>query len=480
MTVLTASMTPSTVMKTQSQGELPMKHLLISAFIVLLVACGGSDGGNIQPEQDGDQSDGSSGSDVVASSGGEDIGTTDDGFGTSDGEDVGTTDEGSDSGDGGDVGTTDEDVGSTTDEDVGSTTDEDVGSTTDEDAGSTADEDVGSTTDEDVIEEEPLPDPIPEGTWHAVGGSVNDSLSGSLSPEFVDLAYDTDENPVIAFTERSVVAGPQKCEEKSAHLFVMRYTANGWTHADGVTPGVENVSAGTDGEFEPRYASNPSVAVMPDGGLVLGWTSATTCLAGKQGATVMARIYNPNKGWSDLGEGSTSDFGITNTNLNHASRIRIDPLGRPVVIYVTANTVPGQFGGFLHVRRYEDLKWSGVGGAGQGQGLSEGLLAADIINEFMDLDFNTDAELVVIWSTLDLASLVGFVLYKEHKNGEWVDVDGSGQDPGVSPDYQLVLPNPAVAVTPFGRTHLVWTKTFTGTTGYDMPLYHASVLPGEK
>ena len=69
-----------------------MKHLLIPVLIALLVACSGSDDGDTQAGQDGDQSS-SSGDDSVASSDGEDSGTTDDSSDTSDGEDVNTTDE---------------------------------------------------------------------------------------------------------------------------------------------------------------------------------------------------------------------------------------------------------------------------------------------------------------------------------------------------------------------------------------------------
>jgi hypothetical protein len=455
---------------------LRIKDTLISLAMTALVGCGGGDEGGSQDSQDtltdgGTTESVDTGTDGAEDDAGDDAGTTD--VDVQDNEDAGTSDAGEDTQGSSDGATQGGDSIGTTE---GGTDDS---ADTDGDAdGSSADGDADTqSTGDDVVEEEPEPGPIPEGNWHAVGSSVNDSLAEEVAPEWVDLAFDADETPIIAFSQKAIHAGPKKCQEESSHIYLTRYTSAGWTNADGLTPGVEKVSAGTDGEFDPRYASNPSVAVTPDGGIVVGWTSATTCLAGKKGATVMARMYNPNKGWSDLGEGSTSDFGITNTNLNHASRIRVDPSGRPVVIFVTANTAPGQFGGFLHVRRYEDLQWKGVGGAGEGLGLSEGLLAADIINEFMDLDFNPAGEPVVTWSTLDLASLAGFVLYKQHENGQWNDIDGSGKDPGVSPDYKLVLPNPTVAVTSYGRIHLAWTKTFTGQANYSMPIYASSTLP---
>jgi len=327
---------------------------------------------------------------------------------------------------------------------------------------------------------DPPPPSVPQGAWKPMAQSNSVSLAGEKSVGYVALAMDTDERPVVAYTEKILLPAGNECPLDNRHIFLTRFNGQTWTGPDGVTSDDMQVSEVPVIETEFRYAFSPSVAVDADGNIIVAWTSALSCKMGGLQGTVMARRYVPGTGWEELGAGSTSAFGITDTNYNQASRLLIDPLGRPTVTYMS--TAPGYVQGYVYVRRFENGIWNGIGGSDEFKGISgpDAEVFPEYMQEYLSLGFTPAGEPVVAWTTLVLENLLSdfsSILLRYWDGKSWEGIDGSGFSPGVVPDSGFAGQDVSTTVTADGRVHLAWSDMWTNTPLGDDPLFYASAMP---
>ncbi len=322
--------------------------------------------------------------------------------------------------------------------------------------------------------------PVPAGSWKAHGQSDSQSLAGDKSVGFVAMALDTDERPVVAYTEKILLPAGNECPLANRHIFLTRFNGQEWTGPDGVTDADMQVSMNSVIETEYRYAFSPSVDVLDDGSIIVAWTSALSCkMSGLQG-TVMARRYVPGTGWEDFGTGSTTAFGITGTNYNQASRMRIDPMGRPTVAYMV--TAPGNLQGYIYLRRFVNGEWTGIDGSDVLKGISgpDAEIFPEYMQEYLSLAFTPAGEPVVAWTSMVLESILSdfsSILMRYWDGKAWVGIDGSAYTPGVVPDSGLAGQNVSTTVTSDGRVHLAWSDMWTNQPLGNEPMFYASALP---
>ena len=330
---------------------------------------------------------------------------------------------------------------------------------------------------------EPTPPALPDGSWHAAGES-GDSLIPSDVPvnDWPGLAYDAEGRAVVVFAERPIPVN-DACPEDSTHLYVTRQTASGWTHLDGATPGTEMASLDLIGATGTQYAFAPQVAVDADGGVIVAWTASHSCqpmkIGSGLGTTIKVRRYDPATGWADLGDGSTSDFGISGSIANRASRLAIDPMGRPVVLYVTANANLTDTA-FVHLRRFENGQWKGLGDSGEGFGFGDGVFT-DFRPTVFSLAFTPEGEPAASWSrypVLEFFSGGESAVIVKHWDGEsWSGTAGSQTSPGLVPSGSFDFYEVALLVTPYGRMHAAFAPIWLGDSAAALPLHHVSALP---
>lgn|GEM_PF-3934946 len=339
-----------------------------------------------------------------------------------------------------------------------------------------------STPPEDTpaVDTAPPPPPVPVGAWAPKAASDSVSLAGEASVGYAALALDTDERPVIVYTEKILLPQGNTCPEENRHIHLIRFNGQEWTGPDGVTLDDTKVSVNPIIGTEYRFAFSPSVVVDANGDLIVAWTSALSCkMSGLQG-TVMARRYVNGTGWEDFSAGSMGPFGITGTNYNQASKLKIDPMGRPTVVYMT--TAPGYLQGFIYLRRFENGQWAGLDGSDGGTGLSgpDAEIFPEYFQDLFDMSFSPSGAPVVTWSTFVLQSILtdfSSVLLRYWDGKSWIGINGSGFSPGVVPDSGIAGQNVATTVTSDGRIHLAWSDLWATTPLQDEPLFYASALP---
>ncbi len=196
----------------------------------------------------------------------------------------------------------------------------------------------------------------------------------------------------------------------------------------------------------PVESSDPSIAIAPDGTPYVAWQD------GGGEAQIYVKRWN-GQTWEEVGSGSASGGGISNTNgLSQRPSIAIAPDGKPYVTWDYFNPYEGSTE--IYVRMWDGQDWVEVGeGSASGGGIS---------NTFSESSFSPviaiapDGTPYVAWSDYS-DSGYGYQIYVRAWNGSsWGEVgNGSASGGGISntTDYST---NPSIAISLDGTPYVVW------------------------
>jgi hypothetical protein len=196
-------------------------------------------------------------------------------------------------------------------------------------------------------------------------------------------------------------------------------------------------SASSGGISNSYCAWNPSIAVSPDNRPCVVWENES-CI--EEYSQIYIRRWNGSS-WEEVGSGSASGTGISNTDYHSLdSVVEIAPNGTPFVVWKDS--------GGIYVLQWNGTAWveAGAGSASSG-GIGDGMYPAAAVS--------ANNELYVTYSR-NIPSAFTEVYAKQWDGSTWREVGtGSASGNGISAtgDYSYY---PQVAVAPTGRVYVAW------------------------
>ena len=165
------------------------------------------------------------------------------------------------------------------------------------------------------------------GTGSASGGGISKNTGSSNAPS---LAIGTDGAPVVTWTDNTTV---------NREIYVRRWNGSAWVEmgaGSATGGGISNVS-GFSG------TGSPALAIGPDGAPVIAWWDYY-----QYNYKIYVRRWN-GLAWVEMGPGSASGGGISNTGGATAPAVAIGSDGIPVVAWSDNSSGTDQ----IYIRRYQ-------------------------------------------------------------------------------------------------------------------------------
>jgi hypothetical protein len=269
-------------------------------------------------------------------------------------------------------------------------------------------------------------------TWEEVGtGSASEGGISGKTGYFmrVSLAMAADGTPYVAWEDP---------RSGNYEIYVRRWNGSVWEEV-----GTGSASGGGVSNNE-SYSRFPWLAIAPDGTAYIAWHDMRG--GGLEIADIYVRRWN-GSAWQEVGTGSASEGGISNTGSAYDPTLAVAPDGTPYVTWCDESSGGWQ----IYVRRWDGSAWQEVGvGSASGGGVSDnsGRSEAPV------LSIAPDGTPYVAWE--DYAD-GDYEIYVRRWNGEsWEEVEsGSASGGGIS-DNQKWSTSPCLMAAPDGTFYVAW------------------------
>ncbi|HMT21474.1 MAG TPA: sialidase family protein, partial [Promineifilum sp.] len=267
------------------------------------------------------------------------------------------------------------------------------------------------------------------GVGSASGGGISQSLNPSSAPA---IAFDTDGNPVIVWTENV---------EEDWEIYIRRWDGFNWVEMGSGSASGNGIS--DDG----GESQSPALAVAPDGSIVVVWTNYYDDFY--NGSDIFVRHWD-GISWEEMGNGSAVGGGISQT-ADHGSEwptLIIDSDGMPVIgwsEHVGNNTWE------IYVRRWDGVSWSEMG---IGSGSSGGISNNGGYSIAPSLAISPDGTPAIAWG--DNSGGDHEIYIRRWDGSAWVEANSaSAYGGGISDDYTQST-EPSLAFFPSGKPMVAW------------------------
>lgn len=219
--------------------------------------------------------------------------------------------------------------------------------------------------------------------------------------------------------------------------------------APGANAGWEEIGAGSASGGGISNTTGKSrfsnVAVGPDGMPVVAW------LADRSGTyRVYVRRWDGTT-WAEMGSGSASDGGISNNVGDWQNpALAIGPDGMPVVAWAGGSNISD---GDIYVRRWDGTTWAEIGaGSASGGGISHD----PFDSQNPSLAIGPDGIPVVAWAKYGRNGAYAEVYVRRWDGAAWAEMDaGSATGGGIS-NTKMDSWRPSLAIGPVGAPVVTW------------------------
>lgn len=179
------------------------------------------------------------------------------------------------------------------------------------------------------------------GNGSASGGGISNSAGQAMMPSLV---FATDGAPVVAWADFN--------NSGNAEIYVRRWNGSAW-----VEMGSGSASGGGVSD-DSGYSYAPSLAAGPDGALLVVWVDESGGVP-----DIYGRRWNGST-WVEIGFGSASGGGISNSNDAIEPSLAVGPEGTPIVAWEDNSSGNRE----IYVRQWNGSAWveMGFGSAGGG------------------------------------------------------------------------------------------------------------------
>lgn len=255
------------------------------------------------------------------------------------------------------------------------------------------------------------------GSGSATGGGISDNTGESSLPV---MAIAPDGTPYVAWQDSS--GGPRS-------IYIRRWNGSSWEEV-GIGSASGRGISGSSG-----YASSPTIAIASNGVPYVAWTWGSGGFY-----EIHVRRWNGDA-WQEVGTGSASNGGISNTYCAHFPSIAIGPTDAPYIAWKDDDCT--HMYPQIYVRRWNGNSWAEVGsGSASGEGISDTVYWSS----HPSLAIGPDGTPYVAWEDQGV--------YVRRWNGStWGEIGlGSASGGGVGGGTY-----PSLAVAPDAKPYLTWT-----------------------
>jgi len=192
-------------------------------------------------------------------------------------------------------------------------------------------------------------------------------------------------------------------------------------------------------------SSNPSLAIGLDGAPIVAWADVSS-----GNVQIYVRRWN-GSAWVEMGGGSASGGGISNdAGSSYSPSLAVSPGGAPIVAWYDISGSPGHLE--IYVRRWIGSGWKEMGSEASGGGISNS--TGNSSNPSLAIDH--DGAPIVAW---DYNSESNQDIYVRRWNGAaWVEMgSGSASGGGISNSVGTAL-SPSLAIGPDGAPIVAWSN----------------------
>jgi hypothetical protein len=272
------------------------------------------------------------------------------------------------------------------------------------------------------------------GSGSASGGGISDNDADSYRPS---LAVAPDGRPYVAW-----------CDEGGGdpEIYVRRWNGSNWAEVGSGSASGGGISNNSG------WSEFPSVAVAPDGTPYVAWHDSS---GGDY--EIYVRRWNGSN-WEEVGSGSASGGGISdNSGRSEFPSVAVAPDGRPYVAWY--DNSGGDYE--IYVRRWNGSNWEEVGsGSASGGGISN-----SDRSESPSLAVALDGRPYVAWQDgyiVCVAALycqaVQYIYVRRWNGSNWEEV-GNGSASGEGISNSGWSGTPSLAVAPDGTPYVAWAET---------------------
>jgi hypothetical protein len=281
----------------------------------------------------------------------------------------------------------------------------------------------------------------PAASWVEVGaGSA--TFPGGVGPndnaQWPSLAIAPDGTPYVAYS--AYVNNTQN------EVYVRKFDGTSW-----VEVGAGSASGGGISN-DPMNSDGVRIAIAPDGTPYVAWHQFEF---GAPASEIYIKKFNGST-WVEVGTGSATDGGISNTPSSYSSMasLAIAPDGTVYIAWHESSSSSG-----IYVRKFNGTSWIEVGaGSASGGGVSEGYGFAT------SLAIGSDGLPVVAYESS--GSGVNSKIYVRRFDGSaWVEMGvGSASGVGISNSTTGASINPSLVFAPDGAAYVAWSESLSGSS----------------
>ena len=218
------------------------------------------------------------------------------------------------------------------------------------------------------------------------------------------------------------------------------------TTEDGQWVEIGSGSASRGGISDSGYADGPSLAISPDGTPIIAWSDYST-----NKSEIYVRRWNGTS-WVAIGSGSASGGGISNSGYAGGPSLAVSPDGTPIVAWNDDSSGDSD----IYVRRWSGTSWVEMSsGSASGGGISDtgGTGSPSLAISSAGLP-------IIAWS--DGSSGEREIYVRRWNGTSWVEI-GSGSASGGGISDCGGSESPSLAVSLDGTPIIAWDKMLRGT-----------------